>query len=130
VKPFIGWACFAVALAAIFAFEYAIALIAGAGTCASGVTPYTIVRPCPGGTGFLVAVLPCALFVALGGGIGAGYYLSTWPPLILWAALFVPLGVGFGVVAHGSPDVAVVFYGLCAMFVVMGIVPLFTAHKR
>ena len=104
--------------------------VIGVGTCARSKTPYTIVRPCPGGTGQIVAVLPLAMFVALGGGIGAGYYLSTWPPLILWAALFVPLGLGFGWVAHGNPDVAVVFYGLCVMFVLMGIVPLFTAHKR
>jgi hypothetical protein len=125
-KPFV------VALGALFAFEYFLYIIVRFGTCASG-PPYVIARPCPAKVGQLIAILPISILVAVGGGIATAALLGGRWGIVLWAALFVPLGAGFGVVASANANanlgVAVVFYGLAAMFVIMGVAPFFMSQK-
>jgi hypothetical protein len=87
-----------------------------------------IARPCPAGTGQLIAILLVSIFVALGSGIATWALLGARWGSLVWAGLFVPLGVGFALVGHDNANIAVVFYCLSAMFVIMGIVPLFTSQ--
>jgi hypothetical protein len=65
MSPLFGVACFLVALAAQGAFKYALHSVIGIGTCASGATAYVIARPCPAGTGSLVAIIPISIFIAM-----------------------------------------------------------------
>jgi hypothetical protein len=132
VKRLAGYVCFVVALGALFAFEYFLYVVVLVGTCASG-PPYVIARPCPTNVGKLIAILPISILVAVGGGIATAALLGARWGIVLWAGLFVPLGVGFGVIAsantHANLGGAVVFYGISAMFVIMGVAPFFMSQK-
>jgi hypothetical protein len=128
VKPLLGWVCFAISLASVVAFEYTLHALVGVGTCSNG-RHYGITRPCPPQTAGLIAGVIAYVFVAIGAAIGTKYFLATWPLLVIWAALFVPLGIGFGIGAHDNPHVAIVFYGLAALFVFMGLFPLLYRGK-
>lgn len=132
MKRLAGYVCFVVALGALFAFEYFLYAIVRVGTCASG-PPYAIARPCPAKMGQLVAILPISILVAVGAGIATAALLGARWGIVLWAALFVPLGVGFGIVAsantHANLGGAVIFYGISAMFVIMGVAPFFMSQK-
>ncbi len=127
LRRLIGFACLVVALGALLGLDYAVYVLASFGTCASG-GPYVIARPCPAGTGQLIAILLVSIFVALGSGIATWALLGARWGSLVWAGLFVPLGVGFALVGHDNANIAVVFYCLSAMFVIMGIVPLFTSQ--
>jgi hypothetical protein len=132
VKRLVGYACFVIALGALFAFDYLLYAVVRVGTCASG-PPYAIARPCPANVGQLIALVPISILAAVGGGIATAALLGARWGVVLWAALFVPLGVGFGVVAsaniHANLGGAAIFYGISAMFVVMGVAPFFMSQK-
>lgn len=132
MKRLAGYVCFVVALGALSSFEYFLYAVVRVGTCASG-PPYVIARPCPANVGQLITILPISILVAVGGGIATAALLGGRWGVVLWAALFVPLGVGFGVVAsaniHANVGGAAIFYGLAAMFVIMGVAPFFMSQK-
>jgi hypothetical protein len=128
MKRVAGFACLAVALVTLAGFDYDLYLIFQGGTCASG-GPYVSAHPCPPNEGTLSMLLTLSFFVTLVSAMGCANLLGTRWALIWWAALFVPLGVGFAVMGHAVPDIRVVFYGLAVMFVVMGLAPLFMPAK-
>jgi hypothetical protein len=124
MKSAIGIVAFIAGLAALAGFAYGIFLVAQIGTCAAGVTPYVIARPCPPGTDSIIWLITAGLIVGIVCMVATGATLGARAATVLWAALFVPVGVVFFVIAHGNPQVAVVFYILSVMFVVMGATPL------
>jgi hypothetical protein len=126
----LGYLCFLIALATLATFEYILYLIAAIGTCASGVTPYVIARHCPSNTGTLIAIMMASFIISIAAGIATAALVSPRLATLLWTLLFVPIGIGFGIIAHASPNVAIVFYGLCVMFIIMGIAPLFASTKQ
>ncbi len=125
----VGIALLVIGLAAFGTFDYALYLIAQIGTCASGVTPYVIAHQCPAGTGSIIWLLTGSLIVGIVGLVGVGATLGSRAAAVLWAALFIPLGVLFFTIARAAPQIAVAFYALCALFVIMGATPLFLSAK-
>jgi hypothetical protein len=138
VKAVLGLALF---LAGLAAFNYSLYELMQIGTCASG-GPYVSARPCPEGTFGKALLMPAGLIVggigivlyglrgrrpgATGdrGGIGAG--------LIGWSGLFVSTGVvallaSIGPGADPAQDAKWVGWFLFALFVPMGVLPLFGA---
>ena len=102
------------------------------GSCASG-GPFEVARPCPGGVGWLT---PVSIFVIL---IGAGVYVASnfdgGPDLtlLLWPALFVPLGWNFLEYGFAPPDAGGIEWSwvVCGLvFWLMGLPPLWLLLDR
>jgi asparagine N-glycosylation enzyme membrane subunit Stt3 len=122
--------CLAGAIGALAAFEYSLYALFQIGTCASGASAYVIARQCPPGTAQTMLALPVALVAALAAGAGAGAMLGPRAGGFIWSALFVTTGMQFFAAAPGLGSVAFVFFGLSAMFVIMGIAPFFMSTAR
>jgi hypothetical protein len=129
VKRLIGVICFVIALVTLVAFEYCLYDLTQIGSCASG-GPYAIAKPCPTGMTAIVVALVVSMVAGVTAGIVSGAILGARAGAFLWAVLFVPLGLGFAFVAHANPGDAIVFYGLAALFIVLGVAPFFMSVRQ
>ncbi len=129
MKRTVGYISFAAALGLLAIFEYALYNLFSTGTCASGTTAYVIARPCPQGTGAFMIALPISLVLAGLCSSAVTSILGIRAAALIWSALFVTTGMQFFNAAHGSSVGGVVFYGLSAMFVVMGLAPFFMSTQ-
>jgi hypothetical protein len=138
VKAILGLALLAAGLGG---FLYGLYELMNIGTCSSG-GPYVSARPCPEGTAAKALLLPGGLILAAVGVIvfalrgrrpGAAedsWRASGW--LVGWAPLFIGTGVvalAAGLGADGPDAGTTKFVGifLAAMFIPMGLVPVFGA---
>ncbi len=111
----VSWFLFTLCFALLF--QSALVVIGLGGSCASG-GPYEIAVECPEN---VAAFTPLSIFgglaavgIALIFAQGFGTPLPAWSWAVLFVGLSVPFAIGGGVTG----------YVLCALFVVMGLVPI------
>jgi hypothetical protein len=130
VGMFVGIGAVAFGITCLFLSMRAVMDIGG--SCASG-GPFEVSRPCPGGVGWLT---PVSLLIAL---IGAGIYVASVidggpdVSLLLWSALFVPLGWNFLEYGFTSVEGSGIVWSwvVCGLlFWAMGLPPLLLLLKR
>jgi len=112
-----------VALAALAAMTYAIWILMGIGTCASG-GPYVSQRECPTGTGAVALILTGSIILYVIATIAASFQ-SQAAGGFWFGMLFTVLGGGFlaSAISHHAPDDGGVGWFLGALFLAMGILP-------